>query len=301
MPSPEPRYPVYIVSYGRAESAKTPKALDDLSVPYTLVVEPEEEDEYRAAYPDRRVLAVPDSYHEDYDTFDSYGREKSQGPGPARNFAWDHAAEQGHDYHWVMDDNIRTFYRYNQNTFKLFGDGTPFRAIEDFVLQYTNIAMAGPRYFMFVVRKAKNPPLTINTRIYSCNLIRNDVPYRWRGRYNEDTDLSLRMLKDGWCTVLFNTFLQDKLPTQQLDGGNTRNFYAKEGTYPKSRMLKRMHPDVTTLTRRWGRWHHQVNYKPFKSNALQKNPDPPVEPSRYDLKLRPRNQQKNEPEKEPAE
>jgi len=44
-------------------------------------------------------------------------------------------------------------------------------------------------------------------------LIRNDVPYRWRGRYNEDTDLSLRMLKDRWCTIQFNAFLQGKAAT----------------------------------------------------------------------------------------
>ncbi len=79
---------------------------------------------------------------------------------------------------------------------------------KDFVLRYENIAMAGPNYFMFAPRKRKHPPFSLNTRIYSCNLIRNDLPFRWRARYNEDTDLSLRMLKAGWCTVLFYVFLK---------------------------------------------------------------------------------------------
>ena len=56
--------------------------------------------------------------------------------------------------------------------------------MEDFVLRYKNIAMAGPQYTMFVTDRSANtyPPFTVNTRIYSCNLIRNDVPFRWRGR-----------------------------------------------------------------------------------------------------------------------
>jgi hypothetical protein len=136
------------------------------------------------------------------------------------------------------------------------------------VLRFENVAMAGPNYYTFVPDKQKRLPLTLNTRIYSCNLIRNDVPFRWRGRYNEDTCLSLDMLKAGWCTVQFNALLQHKLRTQTVKGGNMADFYAKEGTYPKSEMLVRMHPDVTRLTHRFGRVHHYVDYTPFKRNLL---------------------------------
>ena len=125
---------------------------------------------------------------------------------------------------------------------------------------------ARPNYSFFVIDKwgYKYGPFTVNTRIYSCNLIRNDVPFRWRGRYNEDTDLSLQMLKAGWCTVQFNVFLQEKTNTQVLKGGNTDAFYAKEGTVPKSQMQVKLHPDVSKLTWRYGRWHHHVNYNKFK-------------------------------------
>ena len=105
--------------------------------------------------------------------------------------------------------------------------------------------MSGPNYFMFASRKTAVPPFVTNTRIYSCNLIRNDVPFRWRGRYNEDTDLSLRMLKAGWCTIQFNAFLQFKMSTQTVKGGNTADFYAVEGTGAKSAMIVALHPDVS--------------------------------------------------------
>lgn len=281
-----PRFPLYVVSYGRYDNCLTADALDEMGVQYHLVIEEEEYEDYLKHYPEERLLVVPERFHEEYETYDDLGREKSQGPGPARNFAWEHSQEHGFDWHWVMDDNIRYFVRYHENEFTLFGDGSIFRCMEDFVLQYENISMAGPRYFMFITRRSEHPPLTFNTRIYSCNLIRNDVPYQWAGRYNEDTDLSLRMLKDGWCTILFNSFLQDKVATQTIDGGNTENFYKTEGTYPKSRMLKQCHPTVTNIVFKWGRWHHEVDYSPFDKNELERKANPDVTTGNYDFSLR---------------
>jgi hypothetical protein len=123
---------------------------------------------------------------------------------------------------------------------------------------------------MFIAAKQKYPPFVLNTRIYSCNFIRNDIPYRWRGRYNEDTDLSLRILKDGWCTVQFNVFIQKKINTQKIAGGNTKEFYAEEGTLPKSKMQVKLHPDVSKLVIRFNRWHHHVDYRQFKYNKLKR-------------------------------
>lgn len=264
----KPHFPLYIPSKGRADSRLTSKALDRLGVPYRLVVEEQEFETYAREVGREKLLVLDRKYQRDYDAFDDLGETKSKGPGPARNFIWDHSVAEGHAWHWVMDDNIQGFYRLNRNIKTPVGDGTIFRCMEDFCLRYENVAMAGPNYFMFASRKNQMPPFVLNTRIYSCNLIRNDVPFRWRGRYNEDTDLSLRMLKAGWCTVQFNAFLQYKVTTQSLPGGNTAEFYAREGTSPKSKMLVAMHPDVAKLAWRFGREHHHVDYGPFKANAL---------------------------------
>ena len=268
-----PRFPVYIVSKGRHESRITARELEAIRVPFFIVVEEQEYEAYESVIDARKILVLDPAYQRAYETCDDLGDTKSKGPGPARNFAWDHSQSLGAEWHWVMDDNIRHFYRLNRNAKIACADGTPLRCMEDFVLRYTNVAMAGPNYEMFAPRKIKQPPFVLNTRIYSCNLIRNDVPFRWRGRYNEDTDLSLRMLKAGWVTVQFNAFLQDKVKTQLIAGGNHADFYAKEGTLPKSQMLKRLHPDVTELVWRYNRWHHHVDYSPFKANRLIRRPD----------------------------
>jgi hypothetical protein len=255
-----PAFPVYIPSKGRASKCITMRALDEMGVPYRVVVEEFERAAYTAALGASRVLVLDPEYQRRYDTFDTLGMTKSVGPGAARNFIWDHAISQGAAWHWVLDDNIHNFEQRTKRGRINVLDGTIFALMETFALRYTNVGMAGPTYRMFCPDATKRPPFTLNTRIYSCNLIRNDVPLRWRGRYNEDTDLSLRMLKSGWCTVLFNGFLQDKLATQTVGGGNTADFYSREGTGPKSKMLYAMHPDVVKVVKRYGRVHHHIDY-----------------------------------------
>lgn len=269
-----PRFPLYIPSKGRAAHSLTSRALTEMGVAHTVVVEPAEVDTYTRALAGglASVLPLDMTYRARYETCDDLGLTKGVGAGAARNFIWDHALAAGHPWHWVMDDNIRGFYRLNHNLKVPCKSPAFWRAQEDFVLRYTNVAMAGPNYFMFAKRKDKLPPFVANTRIFSCNLIRNDIPFRWRGRYNEDAIMSIDILKAGWCTVQFNAFLQEKMTTQHIPGGNTAEFYSVEGTAPKSAMLKREHPDVTELVWKFGREHHRVDYRRFRQ-TLVRRPD----------------------------
>lgn len=264
-----PRFPVYIPSKGRYQFERrlTTRALQAMGVPFKIVVEQAELQAYADAVGRENVLVLDPAYQERYDTCDTLGSTKTRGSGPARNFIWDHAVASGADWHWIMDDNIRYFLRLNNNTKTLFADGTPLFAMEDFTLRFKNVAMAGPQYDFFAARKSGYPPFVLNTRVFSCNLIRNDTGFRWRCRYNEDADLSLRMLKAGWCTILFNGFLQKKTWTQQTKGGNTDELYA-EGTLAKSRMLVSLHSDVARLAWKFHRWHHVIDFSSFKHNRL---------------------------------
>ena len=151
-----------------------------------------------------------------------------------------------------------------------------------------NIAISGFEYFMFAPRKSKLAPFRKNTRVYSCILIKNDIPYEWRGRYNEDTDLSLRALKDGWATILFQAFLADKTQTMTMKGGNTEDLYEiQDGRLKMAESLQKQHPDVARVTWKWGRWQHTVNYKPFKNNKLKlkKGLNIPNRVNNYGMKL----------------
>lgn len=289
-----PKYPVWIVSKGRFDTMGTSRSLNRMKVPHRILVEKHEKTQYEEALQNfnlqyASIVVAPFSNHGD-------------GPGRARNLAWDISTEEGHESHWVCDDNIDDFYRLYKNQRIRVESGAIFRAAEDFIDRYENVPVSGFQYRFFIAPNQKYPPFVTNTRIYSTLLIRNDCKFRWRGRYNEDTDLSLRVLKDGDCTVQFNAFLQGKAATQTVAGGNTQEFYHKEGeqdkskwteginstgTINKSKMLYDMHPDVTRLVWRYRRWHHYVDYSPFKKNKLRLKPGIvlPEGDNNYGLKL----------------
>ena len=289
-----PRHPVYIVSKGRSDTMITSKSLSRMKVPHYIVIEPQDEEAYDKALDKFNIrdyvtlIVAPFSNHGD-------------GPGRARNFAWDHSISIGAEKHWVLDDNISDFYRLHKNQRIRVESGIIFKAAEDFIDRFDNVPISGFQYRFFNAPNQSYPPYVKNTRIYSTLLIDNNCKHRWRGRYNEDTDICLRVLKDGDCTIQFNAFLQGKAATQTVKGGNTEEFYHKEGiekniwidgvnaegTRNKSEMLVRMHPDVARMVWRYKRWHHYVDYSPFKKNELRYKNDIvlPKEPNEYGMKL----------------
>jgi hypothetical protein len=261
------RYPLYVISKGRADCCLTARFLLKDQTPFALVVEPQEAELYAAHFPDTRISVLP---------FSNLG----QGSIPARNWCWEHAKANGHERHWILDDNIRQIaHRYQGKRIPCNAD-LALSQTENFVDRYENIAVAGLNYFMFA-SQAIMKPFMVNVHVYSCLLIRNDLPYRWRGRYNEDTDLCLQVLAGGWCTVLVSAFLIQKVATMKMKGGNTDELYAGDGRVRMARSLERMWPGVVTTRRRWGRAQHSIKnaWKHFTTPLKLKEglaaPEPP--------------------------
>jgi hypothetical protein len=267
---PNPKYPIYVISKGRWESRLTSKAFERLGVAYRIVIEPQEREQYAAVIDPAKILVLP---------FSNLG----QGSIPARNWVWAHSISEGAARHWIVDDNFTDFFRFNRNQKIRVSSGAIFAAMEAFVDRYDNVPMAGPNYESLVKHRFTKPPFTANTRIYSCILLSNSprYKYRWRGRYNEDTDLSLRYLKAGFCTILFNAFLGHKMGTMTMKGGNTDELYQQDqefdGRVEMARSLQRQHPDVVRISRRFRRWQHVVDYRRFRQNKLIRKPDAPIE------------------------
>jgi len=252
-----PKYPIYIISKNRWKycggNLSTSHALDLINVPYRIVVEPHEYDNYKEYINPDKILKLPFS-------------NLNKGSIPARNWVWEHSIKEGHKRHWIIDDNIQHFYRLNKNRRLHIASGTIFKCAEDFVDRYINVPMAGFNYNTFAIPRKNLAPFYLNTRVYSCILLSNSLKHRWRGRYNEDTDLSLRILKDGNCTILFNAFLCDKVNTMRMGGGNTDKLYKDNGRKKMAESLVKQHPDVVRMAWKWDRWTHFVDYKQFKLN-----------------------------------
>lgn len=239
------RYPIYVISKGRHDCCSTGKFLTRDQVPFKLVVEPQERELYAAQFGEERLLVLP---------FSNLGL----GSIPARNWVWEHAKASGAARHWILDDNITGIWRRYRTTRYSCEAGIGLRVCEDFSDRYENLAISGLNYFMFVPDKKKAPPFCQNVHVYSCLLILNALPFRWRGRYNEDTDLCLQVLSAGWCTVLLNAFLALKLTTMTVKGGNTDQLYQGDGRLRMARSLERVWPYIVQTKRRFGRPQHVI-------------------------------------------
>ena len=239
------KYPVYVISKGRADCCLTARLLVRDRVPFRLVVEPQEADAYAAEFGRELLLVLP---------FSNLGL----GSIPARNFVWEHSKSAGAERHWILDDNILGMWRrWKARRFPCEA-GPALSAAETFVDRYENIAVAGLNYYMFSANRMKQPPFVTNCHVYSCLLIKNDIPQRWRGRYNEDTDLCLQVLSAGMCTVLFNAFLVWKMTTMTMKGGNSAELYKGDGRLKMARSLERAWPGVVETKRRFQRPQHVV-------------------------------------------
>lgn len=256
-----PKYPIFIPTKGRADSRLTIKMFDKLGVPYTIFIEKQDYKAYAEHVDKKKIHVVP---------------HKNEGVTVTRNYMWDYAQQIGAKRYWSFDDNIDGLYRFNHNIKIPCADATVMAVAEDFVDRYDNVAIAGFNYFMFVIRKCIRPPYQMNTRVYSNMLIQTNAknkkgkPYRFATFYNEDTELCLRVLKDGWCTVLFNAFLIYKQTTMTMTGGNTEYYNKTDKRREFVEELIEAHPDLVRITKKWGRWHHQVNYSKFRQGLKRR-------------------------------
>jgi hypothetical protein len=281
---PKPtRYPICIPSKGRPDNQTTGKLLDKMGVSYWFFVESDEYEDYCKHLGKDKVVSMP---------FNNLG----QGSIPARNFIWEWAKERGHKRHWTLDDNIKHFVRLQNNRRIVADCAGVLQAIEDFVDRYENIVMAGPhnRCFDGGDRSPNKRGFRLNSRVYSCILLDTSMPDRWRGRYNEDTDLSLRLLKQGKCTALFCSLLMDKAQTAcakggaAMKGGNTDNVYnGGDHRLAFAQSLADQHPDCVKVTWKFNRWHHEVDYSKFKGNKpiLKAGITPRVGADEYGMRL----------------
>ena len=91
----KPKYPIYVISKGRSDVCYTANFMLKDKLDFTLVIEPQEYDDYARFYDEKLLLVTP---------FSNLG----QGSIPVRNFVWEDSIKKGHDKHWCVDDNIHS-------------------------------------------------------------------------------------------------------------------------------------------------------------------------------------------------
>lgn len=268
-----PKYPIYVITKGRWKQTFTIDTLEEMGVNFYICVEPDEYDNYAQKVDVKKIIKLPENFS-----------KRKQGSIPVRNFVWEHSVQHGHKKHWVVDDNILGFFRWNHNLKKRVRDGVFFRMMEDYSDKFENLGLVGCQYISFVpATEPGRGQFVKNTRVYSCILINSELldqrlEERWRGTYNEDTDLSLRVLSTGdLCTVNFNCLLSGKQTTGTMRGGNTDTIYeggVYSGYKKKFDELKQNWGKIVKLTHekhKDGRPHHHIAYGHlFKQNLVLK-------------------------------
>lgn len=270
------KYPIYVISKSRASTLWTVRTLEECGCTnYRLVIEPHQYEDYKVGMLERgfdpaKLLLLP---------FSNLGL----GSIPVRNWVWEHSISLGAKRHWILDDNMRYFYRVYRNTRMRVKSMIALKVAEDYSDRFTNVAMSGLNYHFFVPNFLNKEPAYFNTRIYSCILLDNTIDERWRvlewdgkpAPFNEDTDLSLQILKKGYCTILLNSFTVGKAGTHTMKGGNTEAVYKVgnkeefDNRYSFVASLHKAHPDCVTIAQKWGRHHHHVDFSHFmKYNKL---------------------------------
>lgn len=257
------KYPIYIVSKGRYENPLTANMFLRNNVDFKILVEPQEYDLYKNNIPKEKIQVLP---------FSNLG----VGSYPARNFAWQDSIKNGFDRHWCFDDNIHRM-RIFKNKKRIPVDvGKALVCAEEFTDRYENIGISGfTYYYLMIPGAATKKPFYLNCHVYSAMLMKNDIKYRWRLKYNEDVDLCLQVLHAGMCTVLFNMFMIDKVSTvAKMRGGNQEELYMGNDTNKKilkARSLEEIWPQYAKTTIKFNRPHHHVDWKRhFKQKLIRR-------------------------------
>lgn len=258
-----PQYPIYVISLGRYKQRKTSKYLDKCDIDYKIVVEPSEYEEYAKVIDPSKILVCPEDFS-----------KRGQGGVPVRNFVWEHSISIGATKHWILDDNIECYYRKNKNQNTKTFTGMVFKLIEDYTNRYTNIKMSGHQYLSYAPETANFLPFIFNTRVFSSILLSNDIypEFAWRGKYNEDVDLSIRLQKAGYVNCISNFISCDKDTCMSAKGGNTDSIYAvKEAFLIKAEALQEQHPDCVSVVPHHSRGHHhKVDYSNITNDLIMR-------------------------------
>lgn len=248
-----PNYPIYIISKGRYDITLTADNFDRENIFYQIAVEPQEYDQYCKKLGKDKVLKLP---------FSNLGL----GSYPARNFCWEDAKRKGYKYHWLFDDNIQYWVKWHNGKRKKWSDILSALLFVEKQAQIDNIDITGFEEPNFSVRIPKKP-FKYNCHVYSALLIKNELPVRWRLKYNEDVDLCLQVLHNGGSTSSCIYYLADKVSTAaKMKGGNQDELY--KGNDPrkkllKAKMLEAVWPQYCKTVIRFNRYHHLVDWKVF--------------------------------------
>lgn len=250
------KFHIYVPSRGRASNCLTAKLLQESGLRFTVVVEPQEYEEYVEHFTSKNVHRL---------------KRNDRGLPYARNSILKLSRSRGEKAHWQMDDDIRKFMiRVNDKNLKV-DAATSVENIERLFLSYRNLAVIAHRYASFAFSQKQE--LSYNQNPCSSILLRNDLDAKWRKGTVDDADFALQVLSSGWSTIIANRQIIDTVPHNKQKGGLTDEHPQEDGRRARFIQLAKDWPgafSVTTDKNGRAKLQHRRIWSSFEQRPIRK-------------------------------
>lgn len=207
-------FPIFIPSKGRAGASKTIEQLLAHGQEIRVVVEPQDEESYKAAYPGSILTILP---------------ENNKGISFVRNWILEHCRNVGIEWYWMLDDDISNFY-HREGTKMLKDDYTVLIKAQEIFTKIPKIAQASLEYQQIAWSASKD--YTLNSYQDVCVCINSkrtgNIIYREYVNLKEDRDFTMQIIKSGFdtCRVSLYAFAA---PKNGSNKGGLKEVYDTEG------------------------------------------------------------------------
>lgn len=208
-------FPIYVPSKGRAGMATTVDLLEAAGLAFTIVVEPQEAEIYRAMYEGASVLELP---------------LNDQGIAYVRQYVLENARANGFDWFWMLDDDIKMFHQIYQGRAAKTDAKTALVGSQGIFLQTPGVGIAALDYQQFAWN-AKQPGV-LNGYAEVCVCINvyqtRNIGYRKEATLKEDRDFVLQCLSQGIRSARVTMFAFT-VPKNASNKGGLQKVYQEEG------------------------------------------------------------------------
>ena len=237
------RFPIYVCSKGRP-AAPLFKLLREHGIAYTAFIEPQDAGRY-GGHP--HVMEKND-----------------QGLAYARQQALATARERGHEYYWMIDDDVSRFYTANLGK-NIPCDPQAALSVAERVASRTGVGIVSLEYSQFSWN-AKREQVSWNSYCDCCVLIKSDTlaDYRMELPLKVDRDFTLQVIANGERTVRLRD-ISFQVPTNGSNKGGLHDRYADGIEAIASRRMEELWPGVCEAkVKPNGRPDVKINWRAFK-------------------------------------
>jgi hypothetical protein len=235
--------PILVTSKGRPE-AETLKTLGCGALEVAVVVEPQEERQYREAIQANGWRAITVSLP-----------QSGRGLSYARDFALQRMRAERRDFFWMLDDDIKAFYRTRNGKTEKIDAATALREAEGRLLAEPNLGIGSLEYQQYAWN-AKAGQTARNSYCDVAVLINANVTANYRPmlRLKVDRDFTLQVLSSGRSTIRLRD-LSFSVPKNGSNKGGLHDEYGQGIEESMSRLLEKLWPSIV-------RYHKKPNGRP---------------------------------------